>query len=273
MGKYFKDAKIRTSSVLKFNQSDVDALVYSNIKTASLASSLKSLGKSVLDLPVGLIKKLLPHTIGTGPSKIGGGALNYATGSGFHPMKDILELLPTRGLTKSMDKLATFESLLPGPIKNRLDKPINLVREVQQAIPDSAAPGGYRLVTISQPEQRTVRELLEYMRVKGSGQLPDNLQWERGSASELVRDINWLDDAAAKWARTKLLVGAGAIAGGSGMANVMRSGIPELGIPESEGIIDADKYLDEINQEETHSPNGPASYSQELTSDPLSKYR
>lgn len=260
MGKYFKDSNIRTSSI---NNIDVDSIVYNNIRTAAgLGTVLKNLGKSIVDLPVGLIKKLMPKPLGPPGSKIGGGALMYSSGSAFPMAKEILDVLPNFGLTKLIDKIATVESMLSPAIRGRLNKEIRLQRPVFNS---SGSITGYM------PESMTVKQLLEHQRVQGSGTLPRGLQWDRGSAREFVDDIKWLDDAAAKWARTKLLAAAGAVAGGNAIANFMRGGAPEIGIPASEGIIEADKYLEEINKE--YQPSGPSTYSEEIEQDPLAKYR
>jgi len=260
MGKYFKDSNIRTSSI---NNIDVDLIVYNNIRTAAgLGTVLKNLGKSIVDLPVGLIKKIMPKPLGPPGSGIGGGALMYSSGSAFPMAKEILDILPNFGLVKLIDKFATIESMLSPAIRGRLNKEIQLQRPVFDS---SGSITGYM------PESMTVKQLLEHQRIQGSGTLPRGLQWARGSAREFVDDIKWLDDAAAKWGRTKLLAAAGAVAGGTAIANLMRGGAPEIGIPPSEGIIEADKYVEEINKE--HLPSGPSTYTEEMEQDPLAKYR
>lgn len=260
MGKYFKDSNIRTSSI---NNIDVDSIVYNNIRTAAgLGTVLKKLGKSIVDLPVGLIKKLMPKPLGG----MGGGALMYSSGSAFPMAKEILDILPNFGLVKLIDKFTTIESMLSPAIRGRLNKEIHLEKVVQVRDPRTN-----NVVNQVMDEYVSVKDLLEHQRLQGSGTLPRGLQWAGNSAQEFANDIKWLDDAAAKWARTKLLAAAGAVAGGNAIANFMRGGAPEIGIPASEGIIEADKYLEDINKE--YQPSGPSTYSEEIEQDPLAKYR
>jgi len=258
MGKYFKDSNIRTSSI---NNIDVDLIVYNNIRTAAgLGTVLKNLGKSIVDLPVGLIKKIMPKPLGG----MGGGALMYSSGSVFGPRaKEILDMLPNFGLVKLIDKFSTIESILSPEIRNRLFKKIELNSPIYDRVGNIT---GYTRQNLS------VKQILEHQRENGPGTLPDGLYWKGPAQKSLFEsDIQWLDDAAAKWARTKLLAAAGAVAGGTAIANLMRGGAPGIGIPASEGIIESDKYLEEINKENI--PSGPSTYSQELEQDPLAKYR